>query len=161
MIGVALDLEDFGEFHVARNGTWSRSVGRLRVFEIRRGLFPAVGGDGLRCAVNLGASPFRYPAPDDSYVPVVAPNAPKRAFRLVRGEGSSVDTLRRHPYQSIAQLQTLWTECTAAMGIESEVVIDDILQLLAQQGEIFCSHGIAYLDPVNAAITTPLFVNAD
>ena len=156
VIGVAADLEDYGELHLSRNGKWALSVGRLYLVHTQRGLFPAVGGNGLRCAVNLGASPFRYPPPDDSYVPVVAADAPKQAFRLVRGEGSSIDALRRQPYLSIAQLQSLWTECTAAMGIDAELVVEDILQLLTQQGEIFCSHGIAYLDPVRCYPTLSL-----
>ena len=147
VIGLAADLDASGEFLFARNGTWSPSIGRRRPVQNRRGLFPAVGGDGLHCIINLGTKPFRYTPPDNTYVPVVAPGAPKQVFRLLRGEGNSVATIHRQPYLSISKLHSLWVDCATKMGITVDLVVEDILQLLTQQGEIFCSHGIAYLDP--------------
>ena len=124
----------------------------LRILEL-----PRHGAESIprhfRNPRGIGPNPFRsihvfrFAPPDETYAPVVVSDGPKRAFRLIRGQDGSIDALSRQPYLSMAQLQSRWMECTSAMGIASDVVVEDVLELLAQQGEIFCSHGIAYLDP--------------
>ena len=61
---------------------------------------------------------------------------------------------RRHPYERVTALRELWEETlrserssSAAFGRVDVHVIDDVLSLLAAQGEVFLSAGVAYLEP--------------
>lgn len=60
---------------------------------------------------------------------------------------------RRRPYERVTKLTELWEETLSAVvqahdALAVDVcVIDDALSLLAAQGEVFLSAGVAYLEP--------------
>ena len=68
MLGVAANLRN-GDLLFARNGKW---VNVFSGVHPPGGLYPAITTEGTKYTANFGAAPFRFPAPDDEYVPLLA-----------------------------------------------------------------------------------------
>ena len=63
VIGVAADLPN-GELLFARNGEWETVFSGVHP---AGGMYPAFSTKGANYTANFGATPFRFPPPDDAY----------------------------------------------------------------------------------------------
>ena len=66
VIGIAADLEA-GTLSFAKHGVWVEAFKGCDFGD--EGIFPSITMNG-KCEVNLGASPFKFPGPNDNYKPV-------------------------------------------------------------------------------------------
>ena len=96
VISIGVDLQQ-GKMYIARNGGEYRIESIAALDRAMPAVYPVIfAAEGVRLMVNLGARPFRYPAPDSLFKPL-APSATLDDLEMIRGRISVWMSCGKHP----------------------------------------------------------------